>query len=77
MDLNWIIANWDDIFTVIGIVAAIACPVVIPYVAVLRKGGRELVELIDKSPTKNRTMKALAEKEGLNAAFKAIRKLPV
>lgn len=75
--MEWIIANWDDVFTVIGIVAAIACPVALPYVVLLRKSGKELVELIDKSKQKNVDFKRLAEREGLARAGKAIAKLTV
>jgi len=73
--MNWFIENWDSISTIISIVAAVALPAAVPYIAVLRKTVKEVVEVIDKSPSANKTFQKVALKEGKKAAVKALARL--
>ena len=75
--MNWFIENWDSISTVISIVAAVAFPVALPYIHILRKTVKEVVEVIDKSPSANVTFKKVAAKEGKARAAKALAGLRV
>ena len=75
--MNWIIENWDTISNVLLLVSAVTFPAAIPYIHILRKTVKEVVEVIDKSPSANATFKKVAEKEGKVMAAKALAKLRV
>ncbi len=75
--MYWFIENWDSISTIISIVAAVAFPVALPYIAILRKTLKEVVEVIDKSPSANKTFQKVALKEGKKSAIKALARLKV
>jgi len=73
--MDWLLANWDSISTIVTIIATIAFPVAVPYIAVINKAKKELLDTIDAAPTKNKTFKALAKTAGKKHAARLLAKL--